>query len=104
MTPERLQSIGASFLISLAQFEKLPQFPLSVLPSTHGKDGKEWATESIATLMQWYDTLSEKEKVKCWTLIVDFFMLPTPLGEPSHVSNSSSVKWKWKTWRDTAPD
>jgi hypothetical protein len=52
--------------------------------------------------MQWYDTLSEREKAKCWTLIVDFFMLLTPLGEPSHGSNSSFVKWK--TWRDTAPD
>jgi hypothetical protein len=88
MTEERLQFIGGQFLTSLAQLAQLPKSPLSVLVNTHGMDGVELTTDLTDTLMQWYDTLDTKQRVKFWTLIVDFYMLPTPHGMPSRVSNS----------------
>jgi hypothetical protein len=109
MTQEKLQFLGASFLTSLGQLQQLPRFPDSVQTSTLGTDGKEWAMESIATLMQWYDICSEKEKEKFWTLIVDFFMLPTPLGAPSRALNLSfaierTKKRFPKTWEALGND
>jgi hypothetical protein len=87
MTAEKLQYLGAQFLTSLGQFQQLLPSALSEQVNMLGKDGSPSLTDTIDTLMQWYDTLSTKEKVKWWTLNLDFFMLHTPHGTPSRGSN-----------------
>src|SRR5690349_21554946 len=87
MTAERLQSIGAAFLISLEQLKQLLPSPLLERVNMLGRDGKESMTAITDTLTQWFDTLPPKEKAKFWTLTLDFFMLPTPHGTPSRGSN-----------------
>jgi hypothetical protein len=83
MTAERLQCIGAHFLISREQLSSLLPFQPSERLSTLGEDGKGSMTGLTDTLMQWYDTLPETDKAKFWTLTLDFFTLDTSLGEPS---------------------
>jgi hypothetical protein len=68
---------------ALSYFPRAIELVAAERLSTLGKDGKGSMTELTDTLMQWYDTLPTKEKVKFWTLTLDFFTLDTPLGTPS---------------------
>jgi hypothetical protein len=81
-----------SLKVDLTTFQmQLASFLPSVISdqlSTLGRDGVSFLTDSIDTLKQWYDTLSPKEKMIFWTLIVDFLTLDTPLGTPSRGVNS----------------
>jgi hypothetical protein len=83
MTPGKLQSIVESFLTSRMQYEELLQSALSEPLSTLGTDGSTSLMDTIDTLMRWYDTLPKREKVKFWTLSLDFITISTPLGIPS---------------------
>lgn len=82
-TPEKLQSIVESFLTSRQQYEELLSSALSEPLSTLGTDGVMSLMGTIDTLMAWYDTLPPKQKVKFWTLSLDFITISTPLGTPS---------------------
>jgi hypothetical protein len=42
---------------------------------------------TIDTLMHWYDTLPLKQKVKFWTLSLDFITISTQFGTPSREPN-----------------
>jgi hypothetical protein len=77
------QSIAESFLISHEQWKQLLPSQLSEQLSIIGTDGSMSLTELLDTLMQWYDTLSKKEKVRFWTMTLDFSTLPTQHGVPS---------------------
>lgn len=59
-----------------------------------GEAGNESPTVLIDTLMRWYDTSSERDKAKLWTLILDFFMLDTSHGMPSRDWSCCSDKPK----------
>lgn len=88
MMAESLQSIGAAFLISREQSRSLLPSQISEQVSTLGGDGSLSTTDIIATLTRWYDTLPTREREKFWTLILDYYMLGTPLGTPSRDLNS----------------
>jgi hypothetical protein len=83
LTQERLQSSVEQLRTSQEQFKQLLPSALSEQLNTLGKDGSSSPTALIDTLMQWYDTLSQKQRVKTWTLIVDFCMLLTAHGTAS---------------------
>lgn len=87
MTLESLRSLKEQLLTSQEQFQELLPSQLSEHLNTLGTGGETSVMESIDTLMQWYDTLSTKQKVKFWTLNLDFLMLGTPLGTPSRELN-----------------
>src|SRR3546814_3054797 len=86
MTAVNHQYIAEQFLTSLVQFQQLLPAQLSEQVSILGKDGSPSMTDLIDTLMRWYDTSPTKDKEKMWTLILDFFMLPTVHGIPSRGS------------------
>lgn len=88
MTKENLLSIVEGLLTSQEQLNSF--LPLAFLEqlNTLGKGGVTSMTDSIGILMRWYDILQPKQKVKLWTLIVDFLILGTPVGMPSHEQNS----------------
>jgi hypothetical protein len=83
MTPEKLRSIVESFLTSRAQYQELLQSALSEPLNTLGMGGASSLTDTIDILMDWYDTLTPKQRVKFWTLSLDFITISTPLGTPS---------------------
>jgi hypothetical protein len=83
MTPEKLQSIVESFLTSRQQYEEFLSSAFSEQLSTLGTVGASSLTDIIAILMDWYDTLPPKQKVKFWTLSLDFITISTSFGMPS---------------------
>ena len=87
MTEERLQSIVGSLLTSRTQWLALLPSPLLEQVNTLGTDGSTSLMDLVDTLMQWYDTLSPKQRVKLWILIVDFLTIGTPVGTPSRELN-----------------
>ena len=80
MTEERLRSIGADLVISREQFLQCLPSAVSEQVNMLGTDGKVSVTDTIGTLMHWYDTLDTKQKERLWILILDFSMLPMPRG------------------------
>jgi hypothetical protein len=86
-TPEKLQSIVESFLTSRQQYAELLSSAFSVPLNTLGMDGVMSPTDMAGTLMGWYDTLSTSQKVRFWTLSLDFIMISTPHGTPSREQN-----------------
>jgi hypothetical protein len=83
MTQEKLLSIVESFLTSRMQYQEFLSSAFSERLSMLGMDGVTSQTDTIAILMDWYDTLSKKQKEKFWTLSLDFITISTPLGTPS---------------------
>ncbi|OYV33226.1 MAG: hypothetical protein B7Z80_24700 [Rhodospirillales bacterium 20-64-7] len=83
MTKENLLSIVEGLATSRGQFLSSLPFPSSALENTHGPAGDMSMMALIDTLMQWYDTLPQRQKVKLWTQILDFSMLLTLHGTPS---------------------
>jgi hypothetical protein len=65
------------------QYEELLQSALSEPLSTLGTDGSTSLMATLDTLMDWYDTLPKEQKVKFWTLSLDFLTIGTLLGTPS---------------------
>jgi hypothetical protein len=87
MTQEKLLSIAEGLLTSQEQLKQFLGSPYSEQLNTLGKGGDMSQMDLIATLTQWYDTLPQKQKTKCWMLIVDFLMLGTLHGMPSRDLN-----------------
>jgi hypothetical protein len=86
-TPEKLQSIVESFLTSRQQYAELLGSALSEPLNMLGTDGATSLMATIDILMDWYDTLPKRQKVKFWTLSLDFIMISTVLGTPSREQN-----------------
>jgi hypothetical protein len=80
MTPESLARFVALSTIFPAPVNTLPQSLRSEQQSMLGMGGKPLTMELLVTVMQWYDTLSKREKESFWTRIVPSLMLPTPHG------------------------
>lgn len=85
MTKESRRSLGECLYNSQEQWKSLLPSQLSAQLNTLGKTGEGSTMQLRDTLMQWYDTLSPKQKEKFWTMSLDFIMLGTPLGAPSRV-------------------
>jgi hypothetical protein len=88
MTPESLLSLKAQLLTSQMQLKELLPSVASEQLSTLGTGGVTSMMELIDTLMQWYDTLSPKQREKFWTLSLDFLMLGIAPGTPSRELSS----------------
>lgn len=83
LTVEKLRSIVEGLATSREQFLASLPSQLSEQLNTPGTAGDMSLMDLIDTLMRWYDTLPQRQKVKLWTQILDFSMLLTVLGTPS---------------------
>ena len=87
-TQASLLFLREDLLTSQEQLLSFLPSPISAHLSTLGTDGGMSQMDLIDTLRQCYDTLSKKEQMILWTLIVDFLTLGTPHGMRSRELNS----------------
>jgi hypothetical protein len=72
--------LGERLVTFHEQLRRLPRYLRSELPNMIGTAGKASLTESLDTLMRWYDTCSKREKESFWIKILACYTLPIRLG------------------------